>query len=148
MKKFLDALSSGAALAPSTPAVASYAADVGSGFVAAPTSGSGIASYLDTVPATSTRHGGQGITAYLDTVGTTSSVLSGPGLANFVDSVNTIQNVPPAVSTVVADPVVSALAANPDITPTTTIDTQVSQDGLQTTITITSVTTVVIDDTP
>ena len=142
----MDALSSGAALAPSTPAVASYAADVGSGFVAAPTSGSGIASYLDTVPATSTRHGGQGITAYLDTVGTTSSVLS--GLASFVDSVNTIQNVPPAVSTVVADPVVSALAANPDITPTTTIDTQVSQDGLQTTITITSVTTVVIDDTP
>ena len=148
VKNFLDALSSGAASAPSAPAVASYAADVGSGFVAAPTSGSGIASYLNTVPVTSARQGGQGLTSYLDTVGSTSSALSGPGLASFADSVNTIQNVPPAVSTVVADPIVSALAANPDITPTTTVDTQVSQDGLQTTITITSVTTVVIDDTP
>lgn len=88
----------------------------------------------------------------MDTVASTSSRVSGAGIGSYLDSVNTavaaaIQDVP-AVSTVVADPVVSALAANPNVTPTTTIDTQVSQDGLQTTITITSVTTVVIDDTP
>jgi hypothetical protein len=43
-------------------------------------------------------------------------------------------------------PVISALAAN--VSPTKSIDTKISQDGLQTTITIMSVTTVVIDDLP
>jgi hypothetical protein len=153
VKNFLDALSSGAAAAPSAPAVASYAKDVASGNVAPPVSGSGIASYLSTVPVTSARVGGAGITSYQDTVATTSSRVSGAGIASYADSVNTapavpIQNVPVPISTAVADPVVSVLAANPNVTPTTTVDTQVSQDGLQTTITITSVTTVVIDDSP
>ena len=59
VKNFLDALGSGAASAPSAPAVASYANDVASGSVSAPTSGSGIASYLSTVPVTSARQSGQ-----------------------------------------------------------------------------------------
>ena len=64
VKGFLDALSNGAT-APSAPAVKSYLQDVSSGSVAAPTSGSGIASYLDSVPVASSRAGGGGITAYL-----------------------------------------------------------------------------------
>lgn len=79
-----------------------------------------------------------------------SSLKGGPGLQTYQSSVNVapVQSTPVPIQTIVADPVASVLAANPQVTPTTTIDTQVSQDGLQTTITITSVTTVIIDDSP
>jgi len=52
----------------------------------------------------------------------------------------------PAVAAAVAEVVSASPSAVSAGTPTTKIDTQVTHNGLQTTITITSVTTVVIDD--
>jgi hypothetical protein len=102
-----------------------------------------LGSYLDDLGGGSSRVGGAGITSYLDSVGAAVPAASAPPAVP-------VANVPVPISTVVAEPIISALAANPNakVTPTTTVDTKVSQDGLQTTLTITSVTTVVIDDSP
>jgi len=99
--------------------VQSYLEDVSTGAAAAPTSGAGIANYLDAIGTNSALSGGAGFVSYLDTVGGAIS---------------------PAVSEVIAS--LAPTAGEPN----TTIDTQVTHDGTKTIITITSVTTVVIDD--
>jgi hypothetical protein len=64
--------------------------------------------------------------------------LSGAGFVSYLDTMGGA--ISPAVSEVIASLAPSAGE------PSTTIDTQVTQDGTKTIITITSVTTVVIDD--
>jgi hypothetical protein len=80
--------------------------------------------------------GGGGIRSHVDTLAS-GTQLSGGGVKGYLD------NVGGAVAAYA-----SATKQAPSIpgTPSTKIDTQVSHNGLQTTITITSVTTVVIDD--
>ena len=76
--------------------------------------------------------------SHANRLGATTS-LSGNGIASsYLDTVG--GPISPAVSEVIA--AIAPTAGQPN----TTIDTKVSYDGTQTTITITSVTTVVIDD--
>jgi len=137
VKSYLDNLTTGAAAAPSTPAVQSYLEDVSSGAAAAPTSGAGIASYLDAIGTNTALSGGAGITSHANRLAATTS-LSGRGMPSYLDTVGGA--ISPAVSEVIA--AIAPTAGEP----TTTIDTKVFHDGTKTTITITSVTTVVIDD--
>jgi len=117
--------------------VQTYLEDVSSGATAAPTSGAGIAGYLDAIGTNSALSGGAGIVSHANRLASTNS-LSGSGLPSYLDSVGGA--ISPAVSEVIAS--LPSTASEPS----TTIDTQVTHDGTQTIITITSVTTVVIDD--
>jgi len=139
VKTYLDAMSTGATEAPSAPVVEEYLEDVSSGAASTPTSGAGIASYLTALTSSTALSGGAGITSHVNTLAS-GSQLSGGGVTSYLDSVASTAPAP------IAD--VPAVAATPATAgePSTKIDTQVSHDGLQTTITITSVTTVVIDD--
>lgn len=121
-------MASGATVAPATPAVQEYLSDVSSGAASAPTSGSGIASYLTALGTSSSLSGGAGIPSHVDTLAS-GSQLSGSGMPNYLDAIAAQAGVTGSLGT-----------------PTTKVDTQVSHDGAQTTITITSVTTVVVDD--
>lgn len=144
VKSYLDAMSSGAAAAPSAPAVKAYLDNMSSGATSAPTSGSGIASYLTALGSATSLSGGGGIRSHVDTL-PVGSQLAGSGLKSYLDAVG---GTSPAVAApaVVAEVVAATPAAVSAGTPSTKIDTQVTHNGLQTTITITSVTTVVIDD--
>ena len=89
--------------------------------------------------------GGSGILSHVNTLGS-GSALHGAGVTSYLDAVGgaapaPITDVPAVVAATPATP--AAASAN---SPSTKIDTQVSHDGSQTTITITSVTTVLIDD--
>ena len=143
VKSYLDGMSSGAVAAPSAPAVQSYLDGVSSGATAAPTSGSGIASYLTSMGTGTALSGGAGIATHVGTL-SSGSQLSGPGIGSYLDSVGSAVASPgvdvPAIvaSHTPANGVASA--------PSTTVDTQVSHAGSQTTVVITSVTTVVIDE--
>jgi len=138
VKSYLDNLTTGAAAAPSTPAVQSYLEDVSSGAAAAPTSGAGIASYLDAIGTNTALAGGAGITSHANRLAATTSLSKRGMPPSYLDTVGSA--ISPAVSEVIAAMAPTAGA------PTTTIDTQVTYDGTKTTITITSVTTVIIDD--
>jgi len=106
-----------------------------------------ITGYLSTLASSSALSGGAGITSYLDSVPTYGTRQTGSGMSSYLDSVGTAAPVASSEHVpVAAEPVTSNLASTGSTSPTTTIDTKVSQNGLQTTITITSVTTVVIDD--
>ena len=137
VKSYLDAMSSGATAAPAAPAVKSYLDNVSSGATSTPTSGSGIASYLSALGNTNVLSGGGGIRSHVDTLAS-GTQLSGGGVKGYLD------NVGGAVAAAYAS--ATKQASSIPGTPSTKIDTQVSHNGLQTTITITSVTTVVIDD--
>ncbi len=143
VKSYLDAMSSGATAAPSAPAVKTYLDNVSSGATSAPTSGSGIASYLTALGSATSLSGGAGIKSHVDTL-PVGSQLAGAGLKSYLDMVGGAAT--PAVAAAVAEAVSATPSAVSAGTPTTKIDTQVTHNGLQTTITITSVTTVVIDD--
>ena len=143
-QSYLDSMSSGETSAPSAPAVKNYLDDMSSGAASAPTSGGGIASYLSALGNGNVLSGGPGIQSHVGSLASGGSQLSGTGMPSYLDAVGS------AVSAAVSD--VSAAAAaygSPSVagSPSTTIDTQVSSDGSQTTVTITSVTTVIIDDT-
>ena len=133
-------MSSGAVAAPSAPVVEEYISDVSSGATSAPTSGSGIASYLSALGSASALAGGAGIPTHVGSLAS-GNQLSGAGITSYLD---TVAGAAPAPIANV--PAVAASVPATAGTPTTKIDTQVTHDGLQTTITITSVTTVVIDD--
>mmetsp|Transcript_7943 Transcript_7943/g.13503 ORF Transcript_7943/g.13503 Transcript_7943/m.13503 type:complete len:470 (-) Transcript_7943:198-1607(-) len=137
VKSYLDNLTTGAAAAPSTPAVQSYLEDVSSGAAATPTSGAGIAGYLDAIGTNTALTGGAGIVSHANRLVSTNS-LTGSGMPSYLDAVGGA--ISPAVSEVIAS--LAPTAGEPN----TTIDTQVTHDGTKTIITITSVTTVVIDD--
>jgi len=142
VKTYLDVMSAGAIEAPSAPVVEEYLEDVSSGAASTPTSGAGIASYLTALTSATALSGGAGIASHVSTLAS-GNELSGGGVTSYLDSVGGAAPAP------IADvPAVAAVAATPATAgePSTQIDTQVSHDGLQTTITITSVTTVVIDD--
>ncbi len=141
VKSYLDNLTTGAAAAPSTPAVQSYLENVSSGAAAAPTSGAGIASYLEAMGTNSALSGGAGIASHVNNLPASAVCISGNGMSSYLDTVGGA--ISPAVSEVLAAVGAGAPTAG---TPNTTIDTQVTQDGTKTYITITSVTTVVIDD--
>jgi len=103
------------------------------------------ASYLTALTGGSALLGGGGILSHVNTLAS-GSQLTGAGVTSYLDAVGgaapaPVTDVPAVVAAVAATP--AAASAN---SPSTTIDTQVSHDGLQTTITITSVTTVLIDD--
>ncbi len=142
VKSYLDAMSSGATAAPSAPAVKAYLDNMSSGATSTPTSGSGIASYLTVLGSATSLSGGAGIRSHVDTL-PVGSQLAGAGLKSYLDLVG---GAAPAALAVVADPVTAKPSAVSASSPSTKIDTQVTHNGLQTTITITSVTTVVIDD--
>lgn len=133
VKSYLDAMSSGATAAPAAPAVKSYLDNVSSGATSTPTSGSGIASYLSALGNVNALSGGGGIRSHVDTLASGTQLFGG-GVKGYLD------NVGGAVASATKQ------ASSIPGTPSTKIDTQVSHNGLQTTITITSVTTVVIDD--
>ena len=143
VKSYLDAMSAGATAAPSAPVVKDYLDNMSSGATSAPTSGSGIASYLTALGSSSNvLSGGMGIKTHVDTLAS-GTQLSGGGLKGYLDIVGGAAPPSPVAS---APAVVAKQASSIPGTPSTKIDTQVSHNGLQTTITITSVTTVVIDD--
>lgn len=136
-------MSAGATAAPSAPVVKDYLDNMSSGATSAPTSGSGIASYLTALGSSSNvLSGGMGIKTHVDTLAS-GTQLSGGGLKGYLDIVGGAA--PPAPVASAPAGVVKQASSIPG-TPSTKIDTQVSHNGLQTTITITSVTTVVIDD--
>jgi hypothetical protein len=137
VKSYLDAMSAGATAAPSAPVVKDYLDNMSSGATSAPTTGSGIASYLSALGGSANvLSGGAGIKTHVDTLAS-STQLSGGGIKGYLDIVG---GAAPSAS------VAAQKASSIPGTPSTKIDTQVSHNGLQTTITITSVTTVVIDD--
>lgn len=135
-------MSAGATEAPSAPAVKEYLDDMSSGAASAPTSGSGMASYLTALGGSNCLSGGAGIYSHLDSLAS-GTQLSGAGPGGYLDSVG---GAAPAAPVVDVPAVVAGATPAVAGSPSTKIDTQVSHDGLQTTITITSVTTVVIDD--
>merc|ERR1711957_884647 len=141
VKSYLDSMSSGAIEAPSAPVVQEYLSDVSSGAASAPTSGAGIASYLTAMKSVNVLSGGAGLQSHVNALAS-GSQLSGAGLPNYLDIVGGA-----ALATVTDVPVAVASTPSSVSDPSTKIDTQISHDGLQTTITITSVTTVVLDDT-
>ena len=127
-------MSAGMTGAPSSPAVKEYLNDMSTGAASAPTSGSGIASYLQALGSGSSLSGGAGIRSHADSLAS-GSQLAGAGMTSYLDMVSGAALAAPVVN-------VPAVVGSPS----TKIDTQVSHNGFQTTITITSVTTVVIDD--
>ncbi len=137
VKSYLDAMSAGSTASPSAPVVKELLDSVSSG----ESTGSGIADYLSSLPVTNAQAGGAGIPSYLDSVPSNPNQLSGGGFTSYLDSVS---GVPAYVDAVVAQVAQSTPAVAGQ--PSTTIDTHISQDGSTTTVTITSVTTVVIDD--
>lgn len=92
MTSYLDT-TSGAAPAsdpytPSEPAAAAYSPQLASPpFTVSAPSGSGIASYLDTVP-TNAAVGGPGMTSYLDSVPTNAVVGSGSGMNSYTENLD------------------------------------------------------------
>lgn len=134
--------SAGATAAPSAPVVKNYLDNMSSGAASAPTSASGIASYLSALGSANVLSGGAGIKAHVDTL-TSGTQLSGGGVKGYLDMVGGASPSTPVASAPAAG---AKQASSIPGTPSTKIDTQVSHNGLQTTITITSVTTVVIDD--
>ncbi len=139
-------MSSGVTAAPSAPAVKAYLDNMSSGATSTPTSGSGIASYLTALGSATSLSGGAGIRSHVDTL-PVGSQLAGAGLKSYLDMVGGAAPAAAAAApAVVAEPVTATPAAVSAGSPSTKIDTQVTHNGLQTTITITSVTTVVIDD--
>lgn len=144
-QSYLDSMSSGATSAPSAPAVKNYLDDMSSGAASAPTSGGGIASYLTALGSVNVLSGGPGIQSHVGSLASGGTQLSGTGMPSYLNALGS------AVSAAVADvpAAVAAATASPAVagSPSTTIDTQVSSDGYQTTVTITSVTTVIINDT-
>jgi hypothetical protein len=91
-QSYLDALSSGAAAAPAAPAVKTYLTNVSSGAASAPTSGSGIASYLSSLPVTTAHAGGAGIASYLSSVPSNATPLGGGGISSYLATVATNPN--------------------------------------------------------
>ena len=81
-------MGSGAVAAPSAPAVQEYISDVSSGSTSAPTSGSGIANYLDSVPTNPNQLSGGGITTYLATVATNPERVGGAGIGSYLDGIS------------------------------------------------------------
>jgi hypothetical protein len=79
----LNNLSSGAVSAPSAPAVNKLINAVSSGAA----TGSGISSYLNTIPTTSARAGGPGITSFQSTVPTNPQRISGGGITTYLDAI-------------------------------------------------------------
>lgn len=153
-------MSAGAIEAPSTPVVQEYLSDVSSGSASVPTSGAGIgeshspkvvavnsyfslrfhvlslikASYLTAMKSVNVLPGGAGIVSHVD--GLPSGVqVSGAGVPSYLDAVGS------------ASPTTAASGPSSNVAsdPSTKIDTQISHEGSQTTITITAVTTVVLD---
>ncbi|KAL7536907.1 hypothetical protein ACHAXR_012120 [Thalassiosira sp. AJA248-18] len=92
------------------------------------------ASEADVEKAASAHPSGAGITSYLSDLGNTNSQLSGSGMPSYLDAVG---GVAPAASVAKTTPGVAG-------SPSSTVDTKVTRDGRQTTVTVTSVTTVVI----
>lgn len=137
-QSYLDSMSSGATSAPSAPAVKNYLDDMSSGAASAPTSGGGIASYLTALGSVNVLSGGPGIQSHVGSLASGGTQLSGTGMPSYLNALGS------AVSAAVAAATASPAVAG---SPSTTIDTQVSSDGYQTTVTITSVTTVIINDT-
>ena len=88
--------------------------------------------------AASSHPSGSGMTSYLSSLGGTNSQLHGPGMPSYLDSVGGGGSAADSAN------VPSGGGATIDGSPSSTVDTQVTHDGSQTTITITSVTTVVI----
>ena len=78
------------------------------------------------------------MTSYLSSLGGTNSQLHGPGMPSYLDSVGGVGSAAASANVPVGG------GAAVDGSPSSTVDTQVTHDGSQTTITITSVTTVVI----
>lgn len=135
-------MSAGAIEAPSTPAVQEYLSDVSSGSAPVPTSGAGIASYLTAMKSVNVLPGGAGIKSHVDVL-PSGVQLSGAGIPSYLDTVGSAH---PTSATDVPAVVAAALGPSPNIAsdPSTEIDTQISHEGSQTTITITAVTTVVL----
>lgn len=143
VKSYLDAMSAGATAAPSAPVVKDYLDNMSSGATSAPTSGSGIASYFSALGGSANvLSGGAGIKTHVDTLAS-GTQLSGGGVKGYLDMVG---GAAPSAPVANAPAIVAEQVLSIPGTPSTKIDTQVSHNGLQTTITITSVTTVVIDD--
>ena len=82
-------MATGDAAAPAAPAVKEYVSAVSTGAAAAPTSGPGIASHLDSLSATIDRAGGAGIASYLSSVPQNPTQLSGAGITAYLSTVAT-----------------------------------------------------------
>ena len=78
------------------------------------------------------------MTSYLSSLGGTNLQLHGSGMPSYLDSVGGVRSAAASAN------VPAGGGAAVDGSSSSTVDTQVTHDGSQTTITITSVTTVVI----
>lgn len=144
VKSYLDSMSSGSVVAPSAPVVQNYLEDVSSGAASTPTSGAGISSYIGALASTNVLSGGAGISSHVNNLGSATQV-SGAGIPSYLDNVN--QEDKEILEGEIFNQVFSN-KANGSTAPneTTTVDTQVSHNGDQTTITTTTVTTVIVNE--